>query len=116
VTHCRIGKVTLKGGAQLQIFPTKLNPHGESYPGRLIAHAKMVAGYEKPGSDLIGFMVIGFFSDGSHSSGVRWDVERSPVPRRMMPGYAAEIVREELLTIDLAQQAAVDVFNQGPIG
>lgn len=116
MSGCRIGRVKLKGGADLHILTTPTSPHGEIWPGRLIANAKMVASYEKPGSALVGFMVIGFFSDGSHSSGVRWDAERSPVPRRMMPAYAAEIVREELVTIELAQQAAADVFNQGPIG
>lgn len=116
MSGCRIGRIKMKGGADLHILNTPTGPHGENWAGKLITNAKKVAEYEAPGCDLVGYLVFGLFSDGSHSSGFRWDANRSPIPRRMMPAFIAEIVREELVTEELAQQAAADVFNQGPIG
>jgi hypothetical protein len=74
------------------------NKGEENWRGEIVDHARQVASYSEPGSDLVGFMVIGLFSDGSHAAGFRWDGDKSPIPRRLMPAYVAEIVREDLVT------------------
>jgi hypothetical protein len=73
-------------------------PNGnENWRGKLIEHARQIAGYADQKSDLVGYVIIGLFSDGAHSAGARWDAERSPIPRRLLPAYIEEIVREEMI-------------------
>lgn len=100
MSAARIGKVRLKkGGAELRILDRKSNdPGGENWRGKIMAHARSVASYEENGSELVGFLVIGFFSDGAHSLGWRWDANRSPIPRRLLPAYVADLIREDLIT------------------
>lgn len=87
----------------------------EGWAGTIIKHARMIASQEQEGSDLVGFLIVGVYSDGRHSAGFRWDPERSPIPRRLMPAWMEEVVREEMVTDSAAQHAACAVLNQGPI-
>lgn len=57
-------------------------------------------------------MVLGFFSDGSVSSGFRWNNKRSPIPRSLMPAYVAEVVRRDLVTSPEAEEVAAKVVNR----
>lgn len=97
----RIGKIRLKaGGAEVRILHQEQpNPGGENWRGKLIEHARKIASYSGPKSDLVGYVIVGLYSDGGHASSVRWDRNRTPIPRRLMPSYVAEIVREEMVTI-----------------
>jgi len=99
MNHCRIGKVRLRnGGAEVRVLDREaLNPNEENWRGKIIAHARQVAGYATPEAELVGFVIIGLFEDGSHSFGWRYDSTRSPIPRRLMASYVAELIREEII-------------------
>lgn len=100
----RIGKIKLKaGGAEVRILERPTRPDGESWAGAIVQAAQTVASFEEPGTELIGFFVIGFYSDGGRSSGFRWDPVKAPFDRRLLPGFAAEIIREDLITEDCAR-------------
>jgi hypothetical protein len=100
MTGARIGKIRMKaGGAIVRVLDrVAKDPGDENWRGKLIEHARIVAGYNDKDSDLVGFVVIGLFSDGAHSLGFRWNPDRSPIPRRLMPSYLAELVREDMIS------------------
>lgn len=113
--QARIGKVRMKsGGAEIRVLRTPMpDLNGtENWGGRLIANAKSVASYSEPGSELVGYVLIGLFSDGSNSSGVRWDDDKTPIPRTLMPAYVEELVRTQLLTVPRAEKIAERTVNK----
>jgi hypothetical protein len=104
----RISRVRMKDGASVTILPTPMD-YGdpdlpENWRGKLIEHAKRIAGYDEPKSELDGFLVIGMFSDGSTSIGLRIP---DRLPRPLIPGYVAEILRRDVIT----ECAAERVFD-----
>jgi hypothetical protein len=99
----RIGKVRMKeSGFEFRVIPGVADPETDM-GARLLGSARNIAEM----SDLAGYMVIGVTEDGAYRCWFRWDDERSPIPRTLMPTYTAEIVRREMLT---APEAA-DVFD-----
>lgn len=116
--HCRIGKVALKGGgAELRILHQATpDPGSENWRGKIVSAARDIAGYSEADSDLVGYFVVGFFSDGAHSLGFRYDSTRSPIPRRLMPAYLAELIREDAVTGQKADDVAVGVYNRTVFG
>jgi hypothetical protein len=65
-----------------------------------------------PSCSLVGFCVIGLFSDGAASVGLRWDKKRSPIPTALMPQYIAEVIRRDLITAPEAEEQACHVVNR----
>jgi len=114
VARTRIGRVRMKsGGADLRVLhQTTPNPEGKNYRGALLNGARKISEMGSPGSDLVGFFIVGFFSDGSASVGFHWDNERSPIPRSLMPAYVAELVRRDMITCPEADEVAVAVVNR----
>lgn len=113
MSAARIGRVRMKdGGADLHILRNPEPNDGENWRGKVVAHARKVAEYDEPGSELVGFCVIGLFSDGAASVGVRWDNKRSPIPRALMPAYVAEVIRRDLITSPEAEEQARLVVNR----
>lgn len=97
----KIGRVRLKsGGAGLHILDRKTDdPGGENWCGKIVENARKMAGYDEEGARLVGYFIMGLYSDGTHSSAFRYDAKRSPIPRRLLPGYVAEVLREDMITI-----------------
>lgn len=111
----RIGRIRLKsGGAEVRVLRNPMPDAGgtENWRGRMIEHAKVIGAKSEPGSELVGFFVVGFFADGCNSMGIRWDDQRFPVPRSLMPAYIEELVRLNLLTEPRAESIACDVVNR----
>jgi hypothetical protein len=109
--HARIGKVRMKsGGAEVRILAQ--DAPRENYCGEIVRCAKIVADYSEPNSELVGYVVIGMFSDGMSSVGLRWDNKRSPVPRALAPSYFAELIRRDLVTDPEAEVVACRVVNR----
>lgn len=107
--RARIGRVRMKnGGADVLILPAKPNGDDEiSWRGALVRAAKMVAENDHSG-ELAGYFIAGIFSDGATSTGFRYDPERCPIPRALMPAWIEEIVRRDMVTAVEAD----GVFNE----
>jgi len=107
MSGARIGRIRLKnGGAEVRLLNRRLDPgHGENWRGEIVRAARKIGEHGEPGSDLVGFVVVGLFSDGAHSIGLRWDPDRVPIPRRLMPVYVEELVREHLIIDHLIKES-----------
>jgi hypothetical protein len=108
--RARIARVRMKsGGADVRVLDRRTDsPNGENWRGKIIENARAVADYDEPNSSLVGYLLIGIFHDGQTSVGFRYDKERCPVPRSLMPAWIAELVRRDMIT---APEAA-DKFNE----
>lgn len=118
MSAARIGKIRMKsGGAEVRVLHrADPNPRGANWRGEIIDHARRIGALGEPGSELVGFVVIGLFEDGKSSLGWRYDPDSTAIPRLLLPTYIAELIRRDIITAPEAEQMAVDVFNQGPIG
>jgi hypothetical protein len=99
----------MKDGASVTILPTPMD-HGdpenpENWRGRLIEHAKRIADYDEPHSKLDGFLVVGLYTDGTTSIGLRIP-ER--LPRALIPAYISEVLRRDVIT----EREAERVFDE----
>lgn len=101
------------GGAEVRVLTTPTpNLGDENWRGKIIDAARRVAGFDEEGSALVGYVVIGLFSDGTSSLGYRWDKDRTPIPRTLMPTYIAEVIRRDLITAVEADEVACHVVNR----
>jgi hypothetical protein len=109
----RIGRIRMKnGGADVRVLHrSEPNPDNESWRGKIIENAKAVASYDEDGSELVGFLVIGIFSDGQTSVGFRYDKKRCPVPLSLMPAWVAELVRRDMVVAPEAENRFNDMFE-----
>ena len=119
--RARIGRVRMKsGGADVRVLDRQFEerPDGESWRGKVIENAKAVANYDEPGSELVGFLLVGMFSDGQTSVGFRYDKKRCPVPLALMPAWIAELVRRDMLMAPVAEERFNEMFEwqDGPTG
>lgn len=104
----RIGRVRLKGGADLHILPTTPPEAPEGLHAKVVEHAGYMAGHSQPGCELDGYVLIGMFSNGHTSVGYR-------LPPRMAPTLATawicEVVRRELMVENTARNVFDDMFQ-----
>jgi hypothetical protein len=113
----RISRVRPKRGGDFHILPARLerDDDGDNWRGRLLTHAREIA---EDTDELVGFCIIGIYSDGLVRTGFRWDPAKCVIPRTLMPAWVGEILRRELIT----DPEARDVFNEmfewkeGPTG
>lgn len=113
MSAARIGKITMKnGGAEDRLIRQALPNGKENYRGVILEHARTMADQSDPGSTLIGFVMVGLYSDGKSSMGCRYDPKTSPIPTALFPAYIAEIIRRDLITATEAESVACDVFNR----
>lgn len=99
MSAARIGKIRLKaGGAEVRVLDRQTPHHGENWCGKIVDNARGIASHDQDGARLVGYVIMGLFSDGSHSTAWRYDPALSPIPRRLLPAYVAEVVREDLIT------------------
>lgn len=111
MAHARIGRVRMKsGGAEVRVLHNSRKDGGgqENWCGEVVKSARIVADFSEPGSELIGFVVLGLYSDGNHSLGFRFDPKRSPIPGVLMPSYVGELIRRDMIT----RKVACDVVNR----
>lgn len=103
--RARIGRVRMKGGGAdvVVIDREATNPDDENWCGKVVQNARSVAEQSTPESPLIGYILIGFYSDGATSVGFRYDPERCAIPRALMPAWISEIVRREMITAPEAE-------------
>ncbi len=113
MAHARIGRVRMKsGGAEVRVFHSPVGPDGQNWRGKIVEHARKVAEFDEPGSLLVGFCVIGLFSNGTASVGFRYDPNSSPIPRLLLPAYIAELLRRDMVTTPEAEEVACHVVNR----
>lgn len=99
MSAARIGKIRLKsGGAEVRVLGRDCRPDGESYKGLIVQHARAIADTT---DDMVGFVVVGIFADGTHNCGFRLDKD-CVVGRTMLPSYVADVVRRYALIEPIA--------------
>jgi len=96
----RIGRVRMKDtGFEFRVIPGVVDPETDM-GARLLGSARHIS----QSDDLSGYLVIAFTESGAYQSAFRWDDDRSPIPRSLMPSYVAELVRREMITDIEAEQ------------
>lgn len=108
--RAHIGRIRMKnGGADVRVLNRDpVNPDGENWRGKIIENARVIAAFDEPGSELVGYLMIGIFTDGKTSLGFRHDKERCPIPLSLMPSWVAELVRRDMIV----EREARDTFNE----
>jgi hypothetical protein len=108
--RARIGRVRMKnGGADLRLLSREpIDPDGENWRGKIIENARGIAEQATSGAPLVGYIVLGLYGDGCSSMSYRYDPERCPVPRMMLPEWIAEIIRRDMIVAP----EACGVFNE----
>lgn len=101
---CRIGRVRMKGGADVRILNTEYRSEAAKL---LINHASTIAAYERADSKIISTVVIAVFSDGGISTGMR-HYKNCSVPRWAMPAIVEEAVRDGFI----GTPEATDIVNR----
>jgi hypothetical protein len=105
----RISRVRMKQGADIHVLhnamPDKIDDREENWRGKIIEHARNIAGHATEEGPLDGFVVIGFFADGASSVGFRVPAR---IPAALLPGYVSELLRRDTVT----SQAAANVFDE----
>jgi hypothetical protein len=96
----RIRRVRIKGGADLHIIANAAaTAGGEDWRGAIVRNAKRVAELSTTDDPLVGYLLVGFYANGTTSVGFRLkDDEPRMIPRSLMPAWVAEIVRRDLVT------------------
>lgn len=106
----RLRRIRFKDGrAPIEVLHTPqdivCDGEGGGLRGALLQSAKALAGFDRPGEQLDGFIVLGFFDNGCRSLGFRMPKR---IPRELLPSYVAEILRTDAIT----EKEAADVFDQ----
>lgn len=92
----RIGKVTLKGGAQLHLVSAKAVEAGMAQ-----WFQNSAAGIAGTMPHMVGYFLVAWDHKGAWNKAVRWSKHNNPIPWRLMPAYMAEIARASLLEEDI---------------
>jgi hypothetical protein len=94
--HCRIGKVTRKGGATVRV----LRPEDDGSSGKLIAtlreHVDILADQFK--DDAAGFAVVVWGRDGRTNRGSR-NAPSSPYSQRLLPAIVYDVLAQDTMAI-----------------
>jgi len=108
--RARIGRIRMKsGGADVRVINREpINLDDENWCGKIIANARGVAEQSTDEAPLVGYVVVGLYADGCSSIGYRYDPDRCPVPRSLIPLWIGEILRRDMIT----NVEAREVFNE----
>lgn len=111
--RARIGRIRMKnGGADVRVLNREpVNPNGEDWRGKIVANARGVADQATDEAPLVGYLVVGLYADGASSVGFRYDYDRCPVPRMLIPAWVAEILRRDMITAPEAADKFNDMFE-----
>ncbi|KQN09831.1 hypothetical protein ASE85_02535 [Sphingobium sp. Leaf26] len=106
----RLRRIRFKDGrAPIEVLHTPqdfdFGDKAESLRGALMGCAKAVVGFDRSDAALDGFIVLGFFDNGTRSLGFRMPAR---IPRELLPAYVAEILRTDVIT----EKEATTVFDQ----
>ncbi len=106
----RISRVRMKnGGADVRVLNNKhMDDGGEDWRGSIVKNARVTADFATDKAPLVGYLMVGMYADGMTSASFRYDTERCPIPRALLPAWLAEVVRRDILMDGEAR----DVFNE----
>lgn len=89
--HCKIGKITLRGGAELRVYDNK-SPHIQPEIRRRFIKNAGIIHDEMP--DMAAYVVVGIARDGTYLRTVQ--VGNGCVVREtMLPSYIADVLRRD---------------------
>lgn len=100
----RIGKVRMKDtGFEFRVIEGPRDPEADM-AATMLRHARQISSHD----GMVGSLVVGIFEDCKTSVGFRWDDDRTPMPRSLLPSWVAEIIRREVVTAPEAE----DLFGR----
>jgi hypothetical protein len=115
----RISRIRIKGGADVHVLRSKPGLDGkDDWRGAIVRNARAVAEMGSEKQPLVGYVLVGFFGDGTSSVGYRYDPESCPIPRALIPAWLAEVIRRDLITSVEASNVFHEMFEWrgGPTG
>jgi hypothetical protein len=115
----RIGRIRMKaGGAEVRVLASKPGPDGkDDWRGALVRNAKTVAEMGTDADPLAGYVLVGIFCNGGVSVGYRYNFDApNSIPRRLLPSFVAEVIREDLISGEKAGEKFNEMFEwrEGP--
>ena len=111
----RIGRIRMKdGGAEVRVLHSRPGPDGgDDWRGAVVRNARAVAEFATEEAPLVGYLLIGFYDDGTNSVGFRYDSNnRNAIPTNLIPAWTAEIIRRHMIVDAEASDKARTVFNE----
>jgi hypothetical protein len=101
------------GGAEIRVLDrARPNLNGENWRGKIVESARNIGESGDAGSELVGYVMVGMFSDGTSMVGFAYDAARSPIPRALMPSWVAEVIRRDFITSVEAEDVACRVVSR----
>jgi hypothetical protein len=108
----RLRRVRLKGGADVHVLRSAPGlDGGDDWRGAVVRNARKVAEMATDDSPLVGYLLVGLYGDGQASFGYRYDPDRVPVPRALIPAWIAEIVRRDMIGSVEARHVFDEMFE-----
>lgn len=114
MAHARIGRIKLKEGGELHVLHqvTPDNDGKENWRGLIVEHARTIAESGNDKQRLSGFLIIGLFSDGSTNAAFRYDPDANIMPRVLLPMFAEEVVRREVIMSSEAEYVFKEMYER----
>ena len=110
----RLRRVRMKaGGADVRVMTSKPGPDGkDDWRGALVRNAKAVAEMGTQADPLAGYVLVGIFRNGGVSVGYRYNSEEpNSIPRRLLPSFVAEVIREDMISGEKAREVFNEMFE-----
>jgi len=92
MTGCRIGRVKLKGGAELHRLPI---PERDAAQRGILRAASMVVGFYQP-DEIVGHVVMAWAKDGSYTLGYRVGHD-GIIGLGLLPSFVADALRRRMI-------------------
>lgn len=92
MSHCRIGKISLKSGGTIHRLPGVERDDAQKL---LIDRAAMISGFYKPG-EIHGYVVFAWDKNGFNSLGYYINSEGF-IGRRLLPSFISDALREKMI-------------------
>lgn len=111
MSQARIGRFRMKaGGPWVRVLRRETPaPGGENYRGVIIANAREMAADTE--HEIVGYFMMAVYADGRARTSWRHSYPRCPIPRKLFPAYIEEMAREAMISRPMANDEAVDVYN-----
>ena len=90
----RLRRVRFKNGTTMRVIGNREAEPADNVAGRILSSARYAVSCETTSAHLVGYVVVGLFSDGSTTVGYKM---ADRIPRALAVPYLTEILRRDML-------------------